>query len=321
MRFILLEDAQLNAEYGITPERIKEFKTADAQRRKALIHIILNNMVKKHPKILSLSNAFSKSCVDFGIDTDDNPFIELIPRLAAEARVDKKHDAHVCALIDMMLKGWVPKTTLGVSGRNKFQRYLLNPSLWYRNIDEFTYTVKIFETVLDASRLKRYFANTDNIHVKSLYNKQGQIKPAGSEADSKNRSTIFGTVEQWSGKDGSNDATAARERERAERAKARVTPQRGNVDKVAFLTDEDKARIRQECKAKRITYLSDVKDPFVGQQVFVYGKNMTTDSLKNGPSVHNPDAGYYVYTNKGNQGTGWQKVSEPGRETIYVPSN
>lgn len=322
MRFILLEDAAANDKLGITPERIKEFQTASPSRRKTLTHIILNNM--KDPDVMKLANAFSKSCIEFGIDTNKNPFIMFIPQLAKKARVDKKHDEHVCALIDLVLQGWIPAgriQQLNDGLRKDGTEYLLNSSLYYRNIEEFLYTVKIFETALDPSRLAKYFRSRKGISVKDLYDDKGKIKPAGTTDDAENTDTIFGTVEAWSGK-GKNDKAEKKPKKASD---GKSTSKRKGTDssgysRVAFLTDEDKARIREQCKAKNIYYLSDVDKPYVGQLVFVYGENRRSQ-VTDGLNIHDPDAGYYVYQDKGNIGIGWQKVAEPGRDTIYVPDS
>ena len=91
---------------------------------------------------------------------------------------------------------------------NNPSTYLIEPSLYFRNIDEFLYTINIFETVLDPNRLRSYFHEIKDISVDQLYDNSGKIKPAGSKSTIDDLDTIYGTVESWAGDDGSNDATS-----------------------------------------------------------------------------------------------------------------
>ena len=88
MRFLLLEDDRFNSQYGITPELIQEFENADNKRKDRIVRVIVNKM--KDPHVKNLINAFRKSCIDYGIDSNKNPFMTLIPKLGKIAKVDAK---------------------------------------------------------------------------------------------------------------------------------------------------------------------------------------------------------------------------------------
>ena len=82
-------------------------------------------------------------------------------------------------------------------------RYLLEPSLWQRNLQEFKYTVNLFEIFLDSGKLRSYFKDIDGIEEKDLY-LDGKIKPVGSKSNPTDLDTLYGTVKSW--EDGGNEA-------------------------------------------------------------------------------------------------------------------
>lgn len=285
MRFLLLEDDRVNAQYGITPELIDEFENADNKRKETIVHIIMNKM--KDPYVRNLKNAFRKSCIDYGIDSNKNPFMTLIPKLGKVAKVDAKHDEHVCALIDLSLDGSIPRDALQAMGKGD---YLLEPSLFHRNVQEFIYTVKAFEIALNPKKLSKYFHDWENISTADLYDKSGRIKPAGGPATHDDIGTIFGTIESWGGADGKNNKSINRDKS---------TDSKDEV----VLSEREKSRIKRAMMGTKIQFLTDIERPTPGMKVFVYGARPPKNSrLKMDPN--DPTAGYYKYLS-----SGWKKLA------------
>ncbi len=285
MRFLLLEDDRFNSQYGITPELIHEFENADNKRKETIVRVIANKM--KDPYVKNLLNAFRKSCIDYGIDSNKNPFMTLIPKLGKTAKVDAKHDEHVCSLIDLSLDGTVPRDTLQTTGSGE---YLLEPSLFHRNVQEFIYTVKAFEIALDPNKLSKYFHDWEHISTADLYDKSGRIKPAGGPNTHDDMGTIFGTIESWGGVDGGNNKSTNKSKS-------------GDSEDADQLTAREKKRIKQSMGYK-VVFLSDIENPKIGQMVFVYGKDKPT-RRNHAVNMDDPTAGYYKYLR-----SGWKKLAE-----------
>lgn len=285
MRFLLLEDDRFNSQYGITPELIQEFENADNKRKGAIVSVIANKM--EDPYLKNLLNAFRKSCIDYGIDSNKNPFMTLIPKLGRIAKVDAQHDEHVCALIDLSLDGTVSPETLQTASKGD---YLLNPSLFHRNVKEFIYTVKAFEIVLNPQKLSKYFHNWEDISIADFFDKSGNIKPAGGPDTHDDTGTIFGTIESWGGADGSNE-------KRADKKQTADKDSKG-------IGAREKARIKSAMIGTGIQFLTDIKRPTLGMTVFVYGEAPP----KNPRIAMNPNdstAGYYKYMRGG-----WEKLAD-----------
>lgn len=104
--------------------------------------------------------------------------------------------------IDVLTSAYIEKISLNL--KHEFYR---NPSLYDRSDEDFDYTVRIFETVLDEEKLSTYFKDVMNISVEQLFDANGNIKPAGVGGPEAGfyDDTIWNTVESWSGDDSEND--------------------------------------------------------------------------------------------------------------------
>ena len=206
MRFLLLERIQ-----DIPDEFYAEWKTADSERREVIMREVLQKLgdsPAERETLTKLVGAFRSSCTKYGIDLTKNPFLEYFQKIAKDGniKIEEKHNQYLAQLVDMsesssLLRNRIKSAVKG----DKNASYLLNPSLFYRNPQEFNYTVQIFETVLEPSKLKKFFKKTDGITVDQLYDGK-KIKPAGDPNTSSDASTLFGQVEAWSGANGENDA-------------------------------------------------------------------------------------------------------------------
>lgn len=78
----------------------------------------------------------------------------------------------------------------------KLSRYLLNKSLYdkSRSMEEFEYTVKLFEILLDDGKLSTYFKDTKDFNESDFFI-GSKIKPAGNKNTVDDFNTLYGTVE------------------------------------------------------------------------------------------------------------------------------
>lgn len=188
MRFLMFEDFP-----RITDKDIEKWKTADdKQRSKIITNIIRGYGVSKESP--SWRQALRKACYRFGIDPVKNPFIKFFEQYIEKVDYTPDND-YFSFLVDM-----VESSNLDL--KNNF---LFKEELYRRNLQDFMYTVKVFNTVNTPHLLKKFFNNTEGISEVELYDKEGKIKPAGSEETASDIGTLYGTVESWSGADGEND--------------------------------------------------------------------------------------------------------------------
>ena len=176
----------------INNEDIKKWSKASHSEKMQ----ILNKLLPQYGKS-DLKNIIDAILFDFdnyGIDPTKNPFIELIGKFTFP--LTKKHNAYLQKLTQLR-----SQKSVDVS-----KDYLTLKSLYDRNMEDFIYTVVLFDTVNDRAKLNKFFKNTTEIKESDLFVKgTNVIKPAGNKGDGTD--TLYGTVESWSGKDGSNNAS------------------------------------------------------------------------------------------------------------------
>lgn len=80
-------------------------------------------------------------------------------------------------------------------------------SLYDRSYEDFEYTVKILNNVLNEYKLSQYFIDISNISVEQLYDENGDLKQAGIGGPEAGfyGDTIYNTVEMWAGENGENN--------------------------------------------------------------------------------------------------------------------
>ena len=202
MRIQLLE-----AEGETLDRYVDEWRTADKKRKEVIVREVLQNIgetPQERQALLNVVNGFRKSCQNFGVSDLKNPFINFLRILVKSIKLEPKHDAYISALVDLVESGTVRRDLmfkLKPSDKNDDSKrgYLIHPSLYYRNVNDFIYTVKIFETVLTPHILKSFFKNTEGITTDELWTEDGKkIKPAGSPDTANDVDTIYGVVEMWS---------------------------------------------------------------------------------------------------------------------------
>lgn len=268
MRFTLLEKVP-----SISADEIKRWNSASDKVRGQMATDILNRYENSYA--MNLWHPFRKSLKLFGIDPKDNPFIEFTDRLVSEVPIKKTDDKLYDVLVDMHQRRLVDLN----------HSYLTDPQLYKRSSEEFQYTVNVFETVLDPSRINKYFNDTSKISVDQLYD-NGIIKPAGNESTADNTDTIFGTVESWSGTNSENDKPP----ERTTSSEHEIGPR-------------EQKRIQ---KQYTFTSLKDIENPEIGMRVFittgdtpaVTGKTFFKDT-----DAMTPEKGFWEFTK-----SGWQRL-------------
>lgn len=272
MRFLLLEKIP-----QITPEEIKKWDTASDKVRGQMGTDIINRFELNAAK--NMMQPLRKSFVKFGIDPKTNPFIEFTDKLCQKVPLKKNDDV----LFDILVDKYTSREV------NLDHDYLVDASLYSRTPEEFEYTLFVFETVLNPSQLSKYFKDTKNISVKQLYD-GGRIKPAGDESTADDTSTLFGTVESWSGEDRENNAHQQTGKSRV-KSKDTIGPR-------------EKQRLK---KTDSFGSLEDIKNPEIGQRVHISAGGKTGPS--SGYSFRDVDdmtseKGFYEYN-----GTKWIRIA------------
>lgn len=180
---ILLESVPI-----ISPQQIKQWNDGNENVRSKIFSEIINQY--NNSNIDEVAAGIRPCFYQHGIDPRKNGFIELFDKF--NFKLDKKHIPYI-----KMLNNLYTSENLDLS-----EDYLVEPSLWNRSMNEFIYTVRLFDTVLTPYKLRKFFKNTELINKNDLFN-GSNIKPVGKEGDG--TETLFGTVESWSGQNGEND--------------------------------------------------------------------------------------------------------------------
>ena len=198
MRFLLLENVP-----QITNEMVALWKAGDQAIRDILVDHIIQQY--SHKELENIKSSIRKSFYAYGIDTNTNPFIAFFDTLAKTNNITKEYNALVSVMIDL-----TERRDIKVDIKSRSAGYLTHPSLWNRNVEDFTYTLRAFDVVQDKNKLKKYFKRIDGIDISGFMLPDGSIKPAGSEATADDMDTIYGTIEFWSNK-GKNDKESGSE--------------------------------------------------------------------------------------------------------------
>lgn len=183
-------------------EWIKEWASADDKRREVICREILQSLgdnSNDRKKLLNFIDSFRHSCYEFGIEAQNNPFMQYIPMLVENNNTSSKEDDYVNALVEMASNGSLSRDGIREASKDK-KHFLMNPSLFQRNTKDFEYTVKVWDILSSPTRLAQFLDNPEVVDLSQLYvdgKEGGKIKPAGDESDAMNTDTIFGTVEAW----------------------------------------------------------------------------------------------------------------------------
>lgn len=175
----------------ITPQDIKQWDSANENIKSKLVNKLITAYGK--PNLKNIRNAISTCFFQHGIDPKKNGFIELFDKI--DFPLTKDHDEYFTKLNDLYISDNIDLS----------KKYLTLNSLYDRSIEEFLYTVRLFDIVNTPYKINKYFKNAAEIDEWELFlddNKQ-IIKPVGNEGDGED--TLFGTVEAWSGENGEND--------------------------------------------------------------------------------------------------------------------
>lgn len=176
----------------ISTEDIAKWEKASDSTRNNYLNRILNEYGK--PDLQNIKPAIKANFSEFGIDPNKNDFIGLLDRLTFP--VTKDLNSYFLQLSKMVVTDSVDLS----------KDYLAEKSLYDRSLEDFIYTVRLFDTVNQRHKLAKFFKDTTNINEKALYvdGSTTEIKPVHTTDDGLD--SLFGTVESWSGEDGKNDS-------------------------------------------------------------------------------------------------------------------
>lgn len=178
----------------ITLDDIKKWQTATEATRRDMTDGIIKQYHK--PGLENIKDAIYNNFDYFGIDKDDNPFMQLLDEL--EFAPEEKENSNFTLLTQYQKAGKVDLS----------HDYLRMKSLYDRSRNDFDYTLNAFEIVMDKSELSKYFNDITNIDSSQFIDPEtNEILPAGKPGD-KGLDTIYGVIEQWSNENSSSNSTS-----------------------------------------------------------------------------------------------------------------
>lgn len=135
----------------------------------------------------------AEKTIDYGFEKS-NPYIDILFLLADMPEIDSVIDKLI------VLHQECSDETLG-------HKVFKNRSLYERSLDDFEYTVKIFNIVLNEEKLSDFLIDTSVASAEQLFDSEGNVKPAGIGGPQAGfyGDTIYNTVEIWSGENGENE--------------------------------------------------------------------------------------------------------------------
>lgn len=132
--------------------------------------------------------------ISFGFERKLNPLIDIMFALSKmpekDSIIDKLEFLHrECSNETLEHKAFV------------------NESLYDRDMEDFEYTVKVLNVVLNQEKLEEFLIDTSVASVEQLFDADGKIKPAGMGGPQAGfyGDTIYNTVETWSGENDENE--------------------------------------------------------------------------------------------------------------------
>ena len=165
----------------ISEDTIQKWNKALPAERKKIVQDIIEQYHK--PELNNIFAAIYANLDYHGIDPKKNPYIEFLDKL--DFKPETKDLTNFVALNALITAGNVDLK----------HDYLTEKSLYDRSEKDFTYTVNIFETILDRAKLSKYFDNITDISIYPLYDDNNNILPAGLNKEKGN--TIYNVIEEW----------------------------------------------------------------------------------------------------------------------------
>lgn len=168
----------------------KKFNLADEKARKEIIKRVLDAyQVPGLSKNKGLFKATYDSAAHYGLDTSINPWFEFID--VTKSRIEEPYSDYLPTLFNLHSKDNIDLNPEFLPDEN------------FKNIkdkNEYTYLIKLLDTLNNDSKIKKFFVNTDVIDDAQLRvgNKpDAEYKPVGIGKHN-DPNTIFGMVEIWS---------------------------------------------------------------------------------------------------------------------------
>lgn len=242
----------------IRPATIQRWNQVGNKEKSKLTTEIINEYNK--PDLHNIRNAISTCFYQHGIDPKKNGFIQLFDKF--NFQITKDHEKYINTLNNIYTSDQIDLS----------KDYLTLPSLYNRTLEEFAYTVKLFDVVNSPHKIRQFFKNAEEIDEVELFmddNKQ-EIKPVGTEGDG--IETLFGTVESWSGENGENEIN----------------------DRLSFITDQELEKIQQKYSFNHIEEIP--KELHVEDQI-VYIKYSLGRHSHPQEYIKNKYEGYAIFKN------------------------
>ena len=177
MKFKLVEDVP-----SVDKSIISEWKRATPGQKNRILDQLLR--LYKNSSLENIRPSIYRNFNYFGIDEETNPFMTLLDEL--EFKPEPSYIDNFDKLTELQQSSEVDLS----------HDYLREKSLYDRNVQDFTYTVFAFETVMDSQELSKYFRDTTGISADQFRADNGDILPAGKKGDT-GLDTIYGVIEQW----------------------------------------------------------------------------------------------------------------------------
>lgn len=176
----------------ISLETINRWDTMEDNEKEKIIDKLIDRYNK--PGLENIREAIKICCYQHGLNPQTNKFIQLFDKF--NFPLTTEHNQYIKQLNQLFMTDNIDLT----------KDYLSLESLYNedRDLEDFTYTVRLFDIVNTPYKLKQFFKNTDEIDESDLFLPNSKIiKPVGGEGDG--LETLYGTVESWSGQSGEND--------------------------------------------------------------------------------------------------------------------
>lgn len=175
----------------LTDKRIKEYSETNKETQRKFVNQIIQEY--GNPSLQNIKDVIEDAFRVYGIDPSKNPFVDYFDRV--DFQVDSSMKSNFYKLLDMWKMDLVD-----LDGQ-----WYTEESLFDRNEKDFEYTVNAFEVANNPKELGKYLKDTTDITIDSLYDENGNIKPAGNATTAKDTDTIYGTIESWASNEEGND--------------------------------------------------------------------------------------------------------------------
>ena len=132
--------------------------------------------------------------IDYGFERESNPLIDIMFALCEMPEIDD-----IISKLEYLRRECSDKTLT--------YKAFTNRTLYERSLEDFEYTVNIFNNVLNEEKLSEFLIDTSVASAEQLFDGEGNVKPAGYGGPQAGfyGDTIYNIVETWSGENEENE--------------------------------------------------------------------------------------------------------------------